>query len=160
MKIMYFSVSLNPLYALDLALGCLLVVLARAFFRVRLPLAKLPYPPGPPAAGGLPIGKSGVSAPPPWLEYIELENTYGMACFCHAPFVSLLAHSFFFKGSIIDLQAYGKHTIVLNTYEDCKELLEKRAIIYSDRPYLPIVDLCVVSDFTTGPVFTVHTTGI
>ncbi len=72
---------------------------------------------------------------------------------CFLSFVPLFVHSFFFTGCIIGLHAYGKHTVVLNTYEDCKELLEKRAIIYSDRPYLPILDLCVVTDFTVDPAF-------
>lgn len=151
---MSLSGALNTLYALDLALGCLLVVLARAFFRVRSPLTKLPYPPGPPAAGILSRGKSEASVQPPWLAYIELGNKYGMLCFCRLLFSLLPAHSLRSKGNILDLRAYNKHTIILNTYEDCKELLEKRALIYSDRPYLPVIDLYVVLDFTFHFIFT------
>lgn len=38
-------------------------------------------------------------------------------------------------------RVYDKHTVILNSYEDNVELLEKRSAIYSDRPYMPMVDL-------------------
>ncbi|KAF9553649.1 cytochrome P450 [Agrocybe pediades] len=44
-------------------------------------------------------------------------------------------------GSIVHLRVMGQHFVVLNSFEDAEELLEKRAGIYSDRPVLPIVKL-------------------
>ncbi len=35
-------------------------------------------------------------------------------------------------------RVYDKHTVILNSYEDNVELLEKRSAIYSDRPYMPM----------------------
>ncbi len=46
-------------------------------------------------------------------------------------------------GNILHFRAYDQHTVVLNSYEDNVELLEKRSAIYSDRPYMPMVDLYV-----------------
>jgi hypothetical protein len=44
-------------------------------------------------------------------------------------------------GNIIHASAFGSHVIVLNSFEDAEELLEKRAVIYSDRPEFPVQNL-------------------
>ena len=44
-------------------------------------------------------------------------------------------------GGIVHASALGNHIVVLNTFEDAEELLEKRAAIYSDRPEFPIQKL-------------------
>ena len=46
-------------------------------------------------------------------------------------------------GDIIYLHVLGKQTIMLNSERAAKDLLDKRGLIYSDRPYLPSVELCV-----------------
>lgn len=46
-------------------------------------------------------------------------------------------------GDIIHYRTYNRHTVVLNAYDDNVELLDKRSLIYSDRPYLAMMDLCV-----------------
>ena len=43
------------------------------------------------------------------------------------------------------MRVYDKHTIILNSYEDNVELLEKRSAIYSDRPRNPMMQLSVLS---------------
>jgi len=44
-------------------------------------------------------------------------------------------------GSIIHATALGSHVVALNKREDADELLERRAVIYSDRPAYPILKL-------------------
>lgn len=40
-------------------------------------------------------------------------------------------------------RVYDKHFVILNSLEDSVELLEKRSGIYSDRPYMPMLELYV-----------------
>lgn len=51
----------------------------------------------------------------------------------------------FWLGDITHFTVFGKHTFVLNSYEDCVELLERRSGIYSDRPAMPMMELYVAS---------------
>ena len=37
-------------------------------------------------------------------------------------------------GSVMHLDVFGKHTIVLNSVQATRDLMDKRAAIYSDRP--------------------------
>jgi hypothetical protein len=53
-------------------------------------------------------------------------------------------------GNILSFQIFGQVIVVLNSAEAAKDLLEKRSAIYSDRPVLPILEMCVVDYFTHG----------
>jgi hypothetical protein len=44
---------------------------------------------------------------------------------------------------IIHFEVLGQHMMVVNSRELARELFEKRSRIYSDRPYVPMVDLSV-----------------
>ncbi|KAL0570428.1 hypothetical protein V5O48_011532 [Marasmius crinis-equi] len=82
--------------------------------------ANLPYPPGPKAllfAGSL----LEILKIKPWKTYTEWSKTYG--------------------SPLLHYRANLQHTIVVNTKELSDQLFEKRARIYSDRPYIPMVDL-------------------
>lgn len=46
-------------------------------------------------------------------------------------------------GNILHYRVYDKHFVILNSLEDSVELLEKRSGIYSDRPYMPMLELYV-----------------
>lgn len=46
-------------------------------------------------------------------------------------------------GDIICIQVFGKVIVLLNTVKGTKDLLEKRADIYSDRPAIPIYEMYV-----------------
>ncbi len=37
-------------------------------------------------------------------------------------------------GPIVHVNVVGKHIVILNDYETCNDLLDKRGTIYSDRP--------------------------
>jgi hypothetical protein len=43
---------------------------------------------------------------------------------------------------------FGQAIIVLNTAEAAKDLFEKRSAIYSDRPIIPIIEMCVLGYLT------------
>ena len=45
------------------------------------------------------------------------------------------------QGDIFHFRIYGQHTIILNSVEDVRELFERRAGLYSDRPKNVMVDL-------------------
>jgi hypothetical protein len=51
-------------------------------------------------------------------------------------------------GNILSFQIFGQVIVVLNSAEAAKDLLEKRSAIYSDRPALPILEMCVLQYFT------------
>ena len=48
---------------------------------------------------------------------------------------------------IVSVQALGHLTLVVNTIEAAKEMFERRSGIYSDRPRIPMVYLCVQNPF-------------
>ncbi len=48
----------------------------------------------------------------------------------------------------MSFQMFGQVIVVLNTAEAAKDLLEKRSAIYSDRPWLPILEKYVLECFT------------
>ena len=37
-------------------------------------------------------------------------------------------------GDVVHLEIFGKHMIILNTFEAAQDLMERRSAIYSDRP--------------------------
>ncbi|KAJ7244880.1 cytochrome P450 [Mycena rebaudengoi] len=79
----------------------------------------LPLPPGPPPRV-FTKNLHDIPTKQPWLTYTEWGSRYG---------------------GIVHAEALGKHIIILNSYKVVSDLLEKRSHIYSDRPYLPMVDL-------------------
>ncbi|KAJ7577113.1 cytochrome P450 [Mycena floridula] len=79
----------------------------------------LAYPPGPLAR----FITGNVADIPPhhaWLGYTDWMQQYG---------------------PIVHIRAFTQHIIVLNTVEAATELLTRRSLIYSDRPYIPMLDL-------------------
>ncbi|TFK40528.1 cytochrome P450 [Crucibulum laeve] len=88
---------------------------------------KLPYPPGPP--GSLIAGNAkDIPSKKPWVIYANWAKQYG---------------------DIVYFRIYRQHTIVLSSMEDCIELFEKRAKIYSDRPETIMMGL-MGWDFNVG----------
>ena len=45
-----------------------------------------------------------------------------------------------YTGDILHISCFGQHFIILNSLPDAEELLERRANINSDRPYLAVLD--------------------
>lgn len=48
-------------------------------------------------------------------------------------------------GDVLSFRVFGKVIVVLNSLKANKDLLERRADIYSDRPVIPIVEMYVFS---------------
>ncbi|KAF8880394.1 cytochrome P450 [Infundibulicybe gibba] len=103
----------------------LLIVLAAGYIcRWYLGLAKsrarVPFPPGPkpkPLVGNafeLPTRAA-------WITYTKWAETYG--------------------SNILHAEVLGHHIFILSSLEDVTEIMERRASIYSSRPFLPILEL-------------------
>lgn len=96
-----------------------------------------PYPPGP---KGLPLLGNALDFPSQNIaeEYARWGEKYGSR-FRLSPSNQqqnspVLTH----VGNILYGGAFGTHVIILNRRKDADELFERRASIYSDRPYYPI----------------------
>jgi hypothetical protein len=48
-------------------------------------------------------------------------------------------------GDILSFRVFGRVIVVLNSVQTSKDLLERRADIYSDRPVLPSTEMYVFS---------------
>ncbi|KAK7037474.1 hypothetical protein VNI00_010966 [Paramarasmius palmivorus] len=57
---------------------------------------------------------------------------------------------------LVHVQVLGQHITIVNSREMARELFEKRSLIYSDRPYVPMIDLCVIKPFTLILVLNGH----
>ena len=49
-----------------------------------------------------------------------------------------------FAGDVLSFHVFGQVIIVLNWVKANKDLLEKRAEIYSDRPVIPFYNMCAL----------------
>lgn len=137
---MAFSESSDFARALVPVVGSIVVVaLVYTLYYLRSPFRKLPYPPGPPEKGLISGNQSDLPSSRPWFTYVEWGKKYGT--FSH--FSCLLRFLWSPPGDIIHYRTYNKHTVVLNAYDDNVELLERRSLIYSDRPYLAMMDMYV-----------------
>ncbi|XP_006457680.1 hypothetical protein AGABI2DRAFT_213191 [Agaricus bisporus var. bisporus H97] len=86
------------------------------------------YPPGPkpyPFIGNI----LDMVTSEPWYLYMKWERLY--------------------KSKILSLKVPGTRIYILNSFEDAIELLEKRAGVYSDRPRIPLIEMCGWT-FNTG----------
>ncbi|KAI0064830.1 cytochrome P450 [Artomyces pyxidatus] len=94
-------------------------ILFLALFARRRKRQNLPYPPGPrplPVVGNL----FDVPKESSWLAYTEWAKTYG---------------------EVISVRVFGQVIIILNSEKSARDLLEKRAAIYSSRPTIPFLDI-------------------
>ncbi|KAI0056050.1 cytochrome P450 [Artomyces pyxidatus] len=95
------------------------LVLLVAVFDQRRKRKTLRYPPGPPP---LPIIGNFLDVPKEasWLVYGEWAKTYG---------------------EVVSLRAFGRVLVILNSNKAVRDLMDKRAAIYSDRPPVPFFNL-------------------
>jgi hypothetical protein len=102
---------------------------------------RLPYPPGP---KGYPIIGNLLELPlhKPWLVYQELSRRYGTGIFL-VFFARALTQGLLFQpsGDITYLEAVGQPILIVNTLSRALELLDKRAVNYSDRPLVPTMEM-------------------
>ncbi|KAF9483583.1 cytochrome P450 [Pholiota conissans] len=99
-------------------------VTGRIFYRRH----NLPYPPGPPPKDFISGNARELSDSKLWFPMTEWAAIYG---------------------PIMHFRSFNKHMIVLNTVDDAIEIMEKRSNNYSDRPYIPMIDM-IGWTFATG----------
>ncbi|KAF8880411.1 cytochrome P450 [Infundibulicybe gibba] len=106
-----------------LAAGCIFRRYLQSINRHRLPL-----PPGPKPK---PLIGNALDIPTQagWLTYTEWAETY--------------------KSDILHVEALGQHIVILNSYKDVVEIMEKRASNYSSHPSIPMLELMDWSGFTS-----------
>jgi hypothetical protein len=132
---------------LFLSLSLAVLPLAGVVFAVYLtylrwlksPFRGLPYPPGPLPKNIISGNSSDIPRSRPWHTYAEWAKIYGKQFFSHV--INLLHSMAVSQGDIFHFRIYGQHTIILNSVEDVRELFEKRAGLYSDRPKNVMVNL-------------------
>jgi len=101
----------------------------------------LPYPPSPPS---LPIVGNILDAPKeaPWIAYAEMSQKYGSrSILVITPSPKLMAA---FEGDFFCLRILDQIVVVLCSLSAIKDLLEKRAEVYADRPPWPVLEMCVL----------------
>jgi hypothetical protein len=127
-------VSLNSTLNILVLVSSLAVYLAIRDYRRR---RGLPYPPGPrplPLIGNL----SDIPKEFSWLLYTQLSKKHGMIYFAVR---GLLTEGM--SGDVLSFHVFGQVIVVLNSVKANKDLLERRGEIYSDRPVIPIFEMCV-----------------
>ncbi|PPQ67730.1 LOW QUALITY PROTEIN: hypothetical protein CVT25_009336 [Psilocybe cyanescens] len=118
MALLDFSSYFPVLY---IALGSVIVLFSRTLVQSwRFSSKNPPYPPGPPTRGLLEGNLKDIPTSQPWLTYTQWGKEYG---------------------ELVHFRIYGQHTIVLNSFEAVKSLLEQRSNIYSDRPHIEMIYL-------------------
>jgi hypothetical protein len=135
-----------------LALSILSVYSIGLYFRKKRSLRTAPYPPGP---RGYPIIHNLLDIPSkyPWVVYAELAEKYGMY---ESPSDGICAYPWNI-GDMIFLRAFGQPLLVLNSPKRISDLLDKRSIVYSGRPYSTMmIELCAALFLKCGLSSYVH----
>jgi hypothetical protein len=130
-KIMAYLTFLG--FLLDISVAMLFLASIRAIrdYRRR---GGLTYPPGPrplPIVGNL-FDIPGDSS---WLAYTQFSKSYGNSL---SFWESILTRN---VGDIMSFRVFGQVVVVLNSIKVAKDLLEKNADIYSDRPVIPFYEM-------------------
>ena len=100
----------------------------------------LPYPPGPPPR---PIIGNLLDIPTdaPWAAYADMSKKYGRCYHLGIPVFPQLKPAV--QGDVIYFRVFNQVIVVLCSLSAIKDLFEKRAEFYSDRPTFPILEMYI-----------------
>jgi hypothetical protein len=128
------------MYLLINALAFFVFLYLLVVFRDRKRRGGLPYPPGPPS---WPIIGNLLDIPTdaPWTVYADMSKKYGKRYIPGNASLPQLKPAF--QGDVIYFRVFNQVIVVLCSLSAIKDLLEKRAEFYSDRPTLPILEMYI-----------------
>ena len=128
------------MYLLINALAFFVFLYLLVVFRDRKRRRGLPYPPGPPSR---PIIGNLFDIPTdaPWTVYADMSKKYGKRYILGNTSLSQLKTVS--QGDVVYFRVFNQVIIVLCSLSAIKDLLEKRAEFYSDRPTLPILEMYI-----------------
>jgi len=125
------TLELWKVYAALIAVAVVLVIT-----RLRTGRGHLPVPPGPKPVffiGNL------LDVPRPtdaaWKVYAEWGKKYGMCCYARTTLVIISDN---IAGNMIYFKVMNKSVLVINSATIAHDLLDKRSLIYSSRPHVPM----------------------
>ena len=106
--------------------------------------SRLSSPPGPKP---LPLLGNILSIPSrrPWETYAAWAREYKSE---HAhpsdlDVADTVSHPCLCIADIVSVYTFGHLTLVVNTIEAAKDMFERRSAVYSDRPHMTMIDMCV-----------------
>ena len=122
------------------ALAFFVFIYLLVVFRDRKRRGGLPYPPGPPSR---PIIGNLLDIPTdaPWNVYANMSKKYGRRYILGNTHLPQLKPAF--QGDVVYLHVFNQTIVVLSSLSAIKDLFEKRAESYSDRPTLPILEMYI-----------------
>ena len=128
------------MYLLINALAFFVFLYLLVVFRDRKRRRGLPYPPGPPSR---PIIGNLLDIPTdaPWTVYADMSKKYGKRYILGN--ISLPQLKTVSQGDVVYFRVFNQVIIVLCSLSAIKDLLEKRAEFYSDRPTLLILEMYI-----------------
>jgi hypothetical protein len=128
------------MYLLINALAFFVSLYLLVVFHDRKRRGGLPYPPGPPSR---PIIGNLLDIPTdaPWTAYADMSMKYGRRYIPGNASLPQLKPAF--QGDVIYFRVFNQVIVVLCSLSAIKDLLEKRAEFYSDRPTLPILEMYI-----------------
>lgn len=121
---------ISALPALDVSLGILFLA---ALWR----LISRKTPSMPPGPRGLPLLGNVLNMPTTesWLVFAQWAKTYGMSSVEHTRSARLI-FELITPGDLMSVTLLGQPIIIVNSQKIARDMLDKKAAIYSDRPYL------------------------
>ena len=137
------------MYLLINALAFFVFLYLLVVFRDRKRRKGLPYPPGPPS---WPIIGNLLDIPKdaPWTVYTDMSKKYGRRSILGNT-TSLTQLKPVFQGDVICFRVFNQVIVVLCSLSAIKDLFEKRAGSYSDRPTLPILEMYTKYHYFSSP---------